>query len=333
MRILITILQLLLCFSVYAQNTLLVYTKFPTHLNFVDGSNNSIPVTSIWNQADGGLVLNFQKLENTFVVADEMVNFKLSDQNRLTKLIALDTQNKISLHKCFTSEKYCCEKLTDKQKKGTEKLLAVSVMKKSVADHSPLIFAPENLTQIQDLTELEVNWATENSIKEIYLVDITDLETIWQSESFTSSVFKASDLHIGDVKLKKDHKYQLNIQLNTPNPEAGKFSYEFDYTNLAFESNHYHFPTKQAVSVDWRTKENVSKATLLSQTGEKLWESNLVKESNFSLSSLPTDVQGKVQAGQEYTIQVSTEKSSYEYQFMILLDPSESDDLKALLDF
>jgi len=330
-----TVIAIITCIhSTQAQNTLLVYTKFPTHINFVDESDKPIQTHSIWNQSKGGFMINYDNLENTYVVADELVNFKLSNQSRLTKLIALDSQNKMSLYKCFTSEKYCCEKLTDKQKKGTEKLLAVSVMKKSATKNAPLIFSDTSLDQIYTAKELSISWATEKDITDIYLVDITELKTIWQSKVFTSSALKATDLSAQNINLKKGHTYQLNIQLQTPNPEAGKFSFEFEYRNVAFNCNNYLFATKDAILIGWRTDGSIAQLSLSDESGSELFQQNNYSKQSFDISELPDIAQNKISAGKEYSLKLTmADHSIQEYQFMVLLNEEDSQELKALLEY
>ena len=51
----------------------------------------------------------YNRINNTYVKSTETASFKISTTDKLTKLILLNSAEKLSLVNCLSSEKYCCE--------------------------------------------------------------------------------------------------------------------------------------------------------------------------------------------------------------------------------
>lgn len=318
--------------AVDAQNTLLVYTRYPTQLNFIDAFNKVLPKKAMWNEKDGGFVLNYDELDNTFISAEQSANFKLSNNSQLTKLIALQANDKISLQKCFTSEKYCCEQLNDKQKKGTEKILAVAVMKKSADKNLPVVFQDAIKKEISSMNDMSVAWTTLSAIKEVYLVDVNTLDIVWKKNDFAGDNIEYQDI-AGELTkpMEMNHTYQFGIILASDTDN--KYTFDFNLKDLAFQSLDYHFVSDEVVKIGWATDKKIANISLLESASNKnLWQSTDYSASEFALSS-EASLKGKVQPGVEYKLNIRLDNgSTHDYNFMVLLDSSDSEALKALLE-
>lgn len=322
-------------FGASAQNTLLIYTKFPNQIMFIDAFNKVIPSKALWNQQDGGYMISYNDPNDTYVeVSDPNAIFKLSDMHKLTKIISLPLKEKMSLQKCFNNEKYCCEQLSDKQKKGTEKLLAISVMKKGVDKVTPVIFSEKNFNEISVKENLKIDWQISGVIKTMYLIDITTLETIWQTDGFKSTELTYALLANGLKKpLEKKHKYQLNIVLDNDQNADAKYVYEFDYKDLAFETQDYHFVTEEAIKINWNTQQKIKKAYLRNITQNKnVWEAEKYTSSSFDYATLHSSGVATLAPSDEYQLILELDNNDvYNYDFMVMLDAEESTALKQLV--
>lgn len=334
MKALIFILALTLgsVLNIKCQNTVLLYTSYPTQLNFIDAFNKSIPKQALWHKDDGGYILNIENLENTFVIAnDENANFKLSNNSKLTKLISLQANNKQSIDKFFRSEKYCCVKLTDKQKKGTEKLFAVAVMKKSKTGYKNLEFAADNKTEITEIADFTLQWNSTLPVKHIYLTDINTLDIVWETKQYSNNNIKLSDF-VSPKDFVYGHKYQLAIVIQNKDSEE-KYSFEFDYNNLAFTTHEFYFPTTEALNIAWQTNEQIAEISLKDKTGKMLFANVTPKENSFSFESMSNEARAKFQSEQEYNLQITLEnKQTYTYTFVVIMNLFESAELKALVE-
>lgn len=320
-------------FGASAQNTLLIYTKFPNQIMFIDAFNKVIPSKALWNQQDGGYMISYNDPSNTYVeVSDPNAIFKLSDMHKLTKIISLPVKEKMSLQKCFNNEKYCCEQLSDKQKKGTEKLLAISVMKKGVDKSTPVVFSDNNFREISIKENLKIDWQIEGTIKSMYLLDITTLETVWHADNYNANTVTYAQLASGLKKpLEKKHKYQLNIVLNNDQNADAKYVYEFDYKDLAFETQEYHFVTSEAVKISWNTQLKIKKAYIRDITQNKnVWEAEKYAASSIDYSSIQAGA--VLTPNDEYQLILELDNNEvYNYDFMVMLDAEESAALKQLV--
>jgi len=316
-----------------SQNTLLVYTKYPSQLSFIDAFNKVLPSKAVWNQQDGGYVLNYDDLENTYVSSStQAASFKLSNSSKLTKLIALQANDKVSLQKCFTSEKYCCEQLNDKQKKGTEKILAVAIMKKSADKNLPLSFETADNLEITDIQELLVAWTAKIPVKEAYIVDVSDLSIVWQQDNYALNKISYQNI---SPSLKKNfamnHKYQLGIVLD--DNSGKKYTFDFDLKDVAFKTRDYNFATVEVANISWASNKPVSSVSIVDPAGNAvLWEKTSFSGNNLELSKID-ELKNKVVPGKEFKLQVELDdKSTYDYSFQILLSKEDSDALRSIIE-
>lgn len=318
-----------------AQNTLLVYTKFPSQLNFIDAFNKVIPKKAIWSEKDGGYIVNIADLENTFIQSnDPNVSFKLSNTTQITKLISLEGNNKIALEKLFTNEKYCCERLSDKQKNGTEKILAMSVMKKGDNKLEPVIYDEQIFSEICNIEELNISWKTAGEIKQIYLVDVNNVKTIWLSDNYNSNSLTYENIKSQlTTQFEKNHKYQLNILLKNQDPEV-KYVYEFDYSELAFLTQEYHFTSQDAVKIDWKTSQMVTSLLLKNSSNSSiLWSSDKIQNNSFSYSEIFAQNSKSLTPGEEYILELKLDNNKvYQYNFIVLISKEEDDALKMIIE-
>ncbi|MFQ3578994.1 MAG: hypothetical protein SNJ71_02500 [Bacteroidales bacterium] len=325
----ITLVSLFCVSSVFSQNTLIVYTKFPTQLNFIDAFNKVIPKKPIWNAHDGGYVVNYDDLENTYITAENTdISFKLSDKSKLTNLISLESNSRVSVQKCFTSEKYCCEKLSDKQKKGTEKIMAISVMKKAAVQSMPIIFSETSKNKIYKKEDLFVSWSTQLTIKNIYIVDLNTLDIIWKADNYTLNNVTYSKIKNELTKpLITDHKYQLSIITNT---EDIKTNFDFEYSDLIFLPSDYNFPTQDAVVIQWESTSKITKITLVdNSTSKEIWNTTTINSNTFIFNEQIKN--HNLIPGNEYSLSVLCDnKKTYTYTFTVLLDSDTSNALKEI---
>ncbi|MBK8806052.1 MAG: hypothetical protein IPO21_05140 [Bacteroidales bacterium] len=334
-KVLAMSLLILTIWGAGAQNTLLVYTKYPSQLNFIDAFNKVIPKKPIWSETDGGYIINLKDLDNTYVTTtDASASFKLSSNEQLTKAISLDINKKVALQKLFTNEKYCCEKLSEKQKKGTEKIYAVSVMKKGEKKYDPLEFLAQNNNEVCYLDSIAIAWKTLGEIKSIYLLDVNTLETVWESDTYNDSELTYNKIKsMLKREFLKNHKYQINIVLKNQDPEV-KYSYEFDYSDLAFNSQLYHFPSQENVSISWQSVQKVAKLQVVeSSTGRMLLEKNNVQNNIFSFINDVSPINERFVSGIEYQLNVILENEEmYSYNFEVLINEEDSQILKSIIE-
>ena len=330
------LLSVLCLFALHisSQNTLLIYTKFLSDLNFIDESASAVPLKNLWQKDDGGYILNYEDADKTYISSENYANFKLSSQKKLTKLITLEENDKVSLHNCLNNEKYCCERLTDKQKKGTEKLFAVAVMKKSALKDQLLIFDEKNLKEFHHPENISINWKTKAPVKKVYLVDINEIKTIWEASEYTDHSFSYNTLEniAGDV-IETGHKYQLNIVVEKDEEKDEKFTWDFELKPLAFENTEYYFPTAEAVQIKWNTDEKIKSISLEENKNNiKLWESNDFSSNTFSYTGIENVVENKLEPGKDYSLNIELENGKmFDYTFSVLLNEEESQELKKLI--
>lgn len=320
--------------SVNAQNTLLVYTKWPSKLNFIDAFNKVIPVQNIWSEEEGGFVLSYEELATTYVTASDFASFKLSDQVKLTKLIALSKDSKISLQKCFTNEKYCCEKLTDKQKKGTEKLYAVALMKKGHSLNLPIVFDEKSTKGVNSLNDVFIKWESKLTVEKVYIIDVNTLETVFEKDAPQTSQLTYEDLKSASKDFLKNHHYQLSVVLKQANNTLVKHKFDFAFNDLTFNSDNYHISSKESFDISWKTDEKVKKIEVIdSVTNKTVWEKSDYKKSSISSEEMNNGLGDAVSAGSDYSVYITLENGQkYKYKFMILLEENELDALKSIVE-
>jgi len=316
-----------------AQNTLLVYTKWPSKLNFIDAFNKVIPFHSVWNEEEGGFEISYDELENTYVTTSDFASFKLSDQIKLTKLIAMSKDSKISLHQCFTNEKYCCEKLTDKQKKGTEKLYAVALMKKGHKLNKPIYFTESSTQSVSKIEDLKLEWESKLVVKSISILDVNNLETIYELDAPAISSLGYEQLKEVKDKFDNGGQYQLSAVLEQANRSTVKHHFNFSLQDLSFNSSEYHIPSKEVLNLGWTSDKTVKNVQIIDSASNKtIWT-----DDKFSGSSVVLKNLGKssdlLNAGTEYTLEVELDNGKkFQHKFMILLDDSELAALKDIVE-
>lgn len=316
-----------------AQNTLLVYTKWPSKLNFIDAFNKIIPFQSVWNEDEGGFEISYEDLENTYVTTSDFASFKLSDQVKLTKLIAMSKDSKISLHQCFTNEKYCCEKLTDKQKKGTEKLYAVALMKKGHKLNLPITFSEGSTQSVIALEDVLLEWKSKLPVKSITILDVNSLKTVYDVEYPSMNRINYSNLEKVKDQFQSGHQYQLSVALEQADKTTVKHHFDFKIEKLSFVGEEYHIPSKEVMEFNWKTSSGVKNVQIVDSASNM----NVWSESNYKKNSLRIADIGKsadlLEAGKEYSFIVELDNGEkYSYKFMILLDDEELAALKQIVE-
>jgi len=250
-----------------SQNTVLIYTKFPAFLNIEDANKTSVDKKELWQKNGDGYIVDFNDLYNTYISTNNKASFRLSSDKKLSKFITLESNEKVSLYKCLNNEKYCCEKLSDKQKKATEKIYAVAIMKKAATKDDPLIFSDNNIKEYNNPDDISIKWATDGAVSQMYIVDINTVETVWEVNEYNNSVITFEQIKDQLKKpLETGHKYQLNIAIKPPEnavSKKNKFSFDFDITPLAFQTTVHQFPTTESVSIDWNTDHKITKICLM----------------------------------------------------------------------
>lgn len=336
------LLLLIFLFSLQsqAQNTLLLYTKFPTFLSIEDAKNTGVDKKELWQKNGDGFIVDFNDLYNTFISTNSKASFRLSSDKKLSKFITLEPNEKVSLYKCLNNEKYCCEKLSDKQKKATEKIYAIAIMKKAATKNDPLIFSDNNIKEYNKAEGINIKWKTDGSINQMYIVDINTVETIWEINDFNNSMITFETIK---DKLKKPfetgHKYQLNIVIKLPEnalSKKNKFSFNFDITPLAFQSAIHQFPTAESVDIGWITDSKISKICLVDANNNELFKSEKYSSSAFNFKDNIQKSEIKFKPGMNYKLVIGinskdTKNNKFEYSFTVLLDEEESNELKNLL--
>ena len=315
-----------------SQNTLLLFTKTPMLVNVSDETNVNVPKKPIWSNNDGGYVLNYNNMYKTFLSSKESIQVKLSDKDKTTKSIALQANQKVSLYKCMNSDQFCCDKLSEKQKKGTKKLYAVAVMKKAIERQRSVIFPESNPHGFLAPEDFSLTWSCENNIEEIYLVDVNSTETIWAEGAIDGSVLTYEMIKDNlDKPLQAGHRYILNIVTDKTDDTSvtnKKHVFEFDIQPFVYITNAYYFPTKQALNIEWNTNLDVSGIQLTADE-ELLWETDEFTASALTASSIDNI---NLEPEKSYTLTVKTENGDYEYYFEILLNEEESSELKNLVE-
>lgn len=322
-RATITFFAILLVFTyTKAQNTLLVYTKFPSQLNFIDINNSSIEKKAIWSDKEGGYIINVDQVENTYVESNEdAIFFKLSDQERVTKLIALPSNDRLSLEKCFSSEKYCCEKLTDKQRKSTEKIYAVAVMKKDAETVDYFSFNnPEQ--EFLPTEDILFSWKSNAEISKLYIVDIKTFDIVYENDNITSNYLTFRS----DSKKIKPSEYQLAIEFKEA--QYKKQTTDFAIKELVFDNKNYYLPSQKNGTISWKSNLPI-KSVSIKESGSD----NILYTTNLEISKiLLQDIKNDLSTKKAYTVNIETERGNYSYDFEILLDNESVHELSTLIE-
>lgn len=325
MKKLIVVLFSTMYFGVInAQNTLLVYTKFPSQLSFIDVQNNDIPKKAIWSEEEGGYVINFDETGSTFVhSSSDGAIFKLSDQSKVTKLIAMPADDKISLEKCFSDQKYCCDKLTDKQRKSTEKIYAVAVMKKD-ANMVEYFAYTNTTTQFSSAEEVNLKWYTDKEISKVYIVDLESLETVFESSDVSK---EGLSLEGKGLKLKESN-YQIAVEFKEI--QYKKQTLNFEINGVAFQNDEYYLPSQKKGIISWKTQEKISSLVVLNtETMEELAHVDNPEASFFEVASISKNLKSE----EQYTIKLTTENGDeYSKNFEILFDNSAVEELAQIVE-
>jgi hypothetical protein len=317
-------------FSVSAQNMLLVYSSNPGILKFFDSSGSQLSSRPIWGQNEGGLAVQVPDMSQAFISAEGQASLKLSDKNRTTKLISINREQRLSLESCFSAEKYCCESLSDRQRSGTEKIMAVSVMKKSADELKPVVFT-KGSRYITGPADLLIEWRAEIEWETVFLVELSSMETVWSSSSFSSFSFTAADIAANGILLNDKAEYQLTVRYREASGAASNASFIFEHGPLAFADTGYHFVSKEAMHISWKSREAARELVLMA--GEQiLWKGADAGSSFFNIGSLPADVAASISPGTEYQLAITMQNGAkYNYSFMVLVDNEESLALKELV--
>jgi len=306
----------------FTQNTLLVYTKFPLHLNFIDLNNSTIEKKAIWSEEEGGYIINVENVEKTYVQSnDDATFFKLSDQERVTKLIALPSNDKLSLEQCFSSEKYCCEKLTDKQRKSTEKIFAIAVMKKDAQKVEYFSFTQPSHQFLKN-EDITFNWTSNAEIQKAYIVDVESLDIVYESTNVETNSFTLPN----DIKTLEDSKYQFAIEFKEP--QYKKQTIDFSIQDVAFTSMEYYLPSQKTATISWKSTKPIENICVINTKTK-----NVIYEKKENCSSLPlNEIEKSLSVDSQYSLIVKCDNKKYSFDFEILVDNNSVKNLTGLID-
>ena len=326
---------MLVIFNVGAQQSILLFTRFPANISVHE---NSVPVEkeAIWKQNMGGYLLNINNDSKTIIESSKDLTFKLSNENQTTKDIELEKGSSISVYKCMNNDKYCCEKLSDRQQSATKKIYAVAIMKKSALQNKTVVFESSQNSFIQK-DDINIQWHTDSIVQKLVLYDVNEMEEILDIavdddlKEFSYERFK-EDM-TGEIK--QNHKYVLKVitkndeDIITGNKES---SFPFELNEISFLGTDYYFPTLESVNIAWNTFSKITKLEIRNKSSKEIiYQQNDIEVNSIKLSEINT---GKpIKSEEDYELILTLENTNiYTYPFVVLLTKEESNALLQVLD-
>lgn len=334
-QILIIVLASFISNIIYCQNTILLFSNYPSNISIVE-KNHKVVKNPIWENNSGGYILDIKNSEETKISASKNLSFKLSTNNVTTKNIVINKGEELNLHRCLNSQEYCCENLSSKQQSATKKIYSVSLMKKSANKNKVLIFKnPSNeFFQIEDLF---FTWETDSIVSKLSIIEIESLETIFEKE-INDTLSSISFSTIKDDlknKLKLDANYMLKVftrNLDDNKLGLSENAFPFELKSMAFTNKEYYFPSFESVCINWKSNFKTDSIVISNKKGDVIFVSNDIEENNFCLSNVIE--KDKIEPAVDYIVSIWLENNTVErYPFVILLDKEETDALKELLFF
>lgn len=334
-KILLVIILSFFSNILFSQKTILLYTNFPSSIKIIE-NDKLVNKTPIWTKNEGGYIIDINNDVKTLIFAKENINFKLSNDNSITKEINLGSGENLSIYKCLNSEEYCCERLTTKQQSATKKIYAVSLMKKNANSNKTVVFNELNNEFITQENVI-IEWKTDSVIKSISLYDVNSMEIVFEKE-LKENIYSINynDIKIESKKeLKSNNKYVLKIttrDLQELSTETKESSFEFKISILAFENRQYYYNTFESVKVNWKTKLDINSISIIEKKSGKVLSKVLNINTNELILSKVIE-KARIISGIEYILNFETNNGVIiYYPFIILLDQDENEDLKMLLN-
>jgi hypothetical protein len=334
-KILLVIILSFFSNILFSQKTILLYTNFPSSIKIIE-NDKLVNKTPIWTKNEGGYIIDINNDVKTLIFAKENINFKLSNDNSITKEINLGSGENLSIYKCLNSEEYCCERLTTKQQSATKKIYAVSLMKKNANSNKTVVFNELNHEFITQENVI-IEWETDSVIKSISLYDVNSMEIVFEKE-LKENIYSINynDIKIESKKeLKSNNKYVLKIttrDLQELSTETKESSFEFKISILAFENRQYYYNTFESVKVNWKTKLDINSISIIEKKSGKVLSKVLNINTNELILSKVIE-KARIISGIEYILNFETNNGVIiYYPFIILLDQDENEDLKMLLN-
>lgn len=332
MKTIFTLFFFLIGITAYLQNSILLYTNFPESITFTDVDNKDLPKKPLWNKDKGGFLIENDNAGDTYIKTDNNATFKLSNQKQTTKIISLKKDEKIELNECFRNNLYCCEKLTEKQEKATEKIFAVSLMKKAINLKKALVFNQESYCFLST-EEINILWETDSLINKIEIIDINNLEIVYQSNDYKFNGLKSNRLNDGLKKgLIVGNSYLLNIytkDLSVFPEKVQKHSVQFDLKPIVFENTSYYFNSLKTINIKWNSINKTTKVRLYNvKDNNEIYTKSDYNKQEFSADDFDVSL---LKSGEIYALEVEDKKGNKEkYLFQPILDNHDINSLQEI---